>query len=171
MAVISNSWIEIDKIGLQRTLERKGKAWMVFELVQNAWDTAATQVVVTLTKPNKHGKSTLTCTDNDPDGYRNLDEAHTMFGSSAKKVDPTMRGRFNAGEKQVVVMCESAKVTSTTGQVVFLANGKRKETDEVKTEVGTVFEGTFEMAEDEWLEVCEKVQLLIPPITTTFNGV
>ena len=167
----SNSWIEIDKAGLQRTLERKGKTWMVFELVQNSWDTQATRVDVTLTKPNKAGKSTLTCVDNDPDGYRNLDEAHTIFGSSAKKQDPTMRGRFNAGEKQVVVMCESAKVTSTTGQVVFLANGKRKETDEVKTEVGTVFEGTFEMAEDEWLEVCEKVQLLIPPITTTFNGV
>src|SRR5271169_6628209 len=98
MAVISNSWIEIDKVGLQRTLERKGKAWMVFELVQNSWDTQATRVDVTLTKPNKAGKSTLTCVDNDPDVYRNLDEAHTMFGSSMKKADPTMRGRFNAGE-------------------------------------------------------------------------
>jgi len=167
----SNSWIEIDKVGLQRTLERKGKAWMVFELVQNAFDTDATRVDVTLTKPNKNGKSTLTCTDNAPDGYRDLSEAHTLFGTSQKKADPTLRGRFNAGEKFVIVMCDSAKVTSTTGQVAFLANGKRKETDEIKTESGTVFEGVLEMSEEEWLEVGRQVQLLFPPILTTYNGV
>jgi hypothetical protein len=167
----SNSWIEIDKIGLQRTLERKGKAWMVFELVQNAFDTDATRVDVTLTKPNKNGKSTLTCTDNAPDGYRDLSEAHTLFGTSQKKADPTLRGRFNAGEKFVIVMCDSAKVTSTTGQVAFLANGKRKETDEIKTEAGTMFEGVLEMTEREWLEVGRQVQLLFPPILTTYNDV
>jgi Histidine kinase-, DNA gyrase B-, and HSP90-like ATPase len=113
----ATSWLEIDIIGLRRTLERKGKAWAIFELVQNAWDTDATRVDVTLTKPNKNGRSTLTCRDNAPDGYRDLSEAHTLFGSSSKKSDPTKRGRFNAGEKFVLVMCESAKVTSTTGQI------------------------------------------------------
>jgi hypothetical protein len=167
---VASSWLEIDQLGYRRTLERKGKAWMVFELVQNAWDTKATRVDVTLTKP-KNGMSTLKCVDNDPDGYRCLDEAHTMFGSSSKKADPTLRGRFNAGEKQVVVMCDKASVTSTTGQVLFLANGKRKESSEVTTEVGTVFEGRFELNDEEFAEVSEKVLLLFPPITTTFNGV
>src|SRR4051812_35208124 len=87
--VTAPSWLEIDIIGLRRTLERKGKAWAIFELVQNAWDTDATRVDVTLTKPNKYGKSTLTCRDNAPDGYRDLSEAHTLFGSSSKKADPT----------------------------------------------------------------------------------
>ena len=82
-----------------------------------------------------------------------------------------MRGRFNAGEKFVIVMCSSAKVTSTTGQITFLENGKRKETDEIKTESGTVFEGVFEMTEEEWLEVGRQARLLFPPILTTFNGV
>ena len=170
----ASSWLEVDIHGLRRTLERKGKAWAVFELVQNSWDTEATQVDVTLTRPKTidgQSISTLICKDNDPDGYRNLDEAHTLFASSSKKADPTKRGRFNAGEKQVLAMCESAKVTSTTGQVIFSANGKRRETDEVKTEAGTIFEGKIEMSEAEWEQVGKKVQLLIPPITTTYNGV
>jgi hypothetical protein len=166
----AETWLEVDILGLRRTLERKGKAWAIFELVQNSWDTDATRVDVTLTKPNKNGMSTLTCRDNAPDGYRDLSEAHTLFGSSSKKADPTKRGRFNAGEKFVLVMCESAKVTSTTGQIVFLANGKRKETD-VCTQAGTVFEGVLEMTVEEWLEVGRQVQLLLPPIPTTYNGV
>ena len=121
-------------------------------------------------KPNKNGMSTLTCRDNAPDGYRDLSEAHTLFGSSSKKADPTKRGRFNAGEKFVLVMCESAKVTSTTGQIAFLANGKRKENPDITTEAGTVFEGTLEMTEEEWVEVGRQVKLLFPTILTTYNG-
>ncbi len=166
----SNSWIEIDKAGLQRTLERKGKAWMVFELVQNAWDTDATRVDVVLTKPNAKGKVALTCTDNSSDGYRDLSEAHTLFGSSSKKADPTLRGRFNAGEKFCLVMCDSATVTSTTGQIQFLANGSRKE-NKTKTDRGTIFEGTLDMTMAEFNEVRDKVMTLMPPIATTFNGV
>ena len=75
----ASSWLEVDIIGLRRTLERKGKAWAIFELVQNSWDTDATQVEVTLSKPNENGISTLTCRDNAPDGYRDLSEAHTLL--------------------------------------------------------------------------------------------
>jgi Histidine kinase-, DNA gyrase B-, and HSP90-like ATPase len=167
---VASSWLEVDIIGLRRTLERKGKAWAIFELVQNSWDTDATQVEVTLTKPNKNGMSTLTCRDNAPDGYRDLSEAHTLFGSSSKKADPTKRGRFNAGEKFVLVMCESAKVTSTTGQIAFLTNGKRKENSDIRTEAGTIFEGILEMTEEEWDEVGRQVQLLFPPIPTFYNS-
>ena len=165
----AENWLEIDILGLRRTLERKGKAWAIFELVQNAWDTDATRVDVTLTKPH-NGRSTLTCRDNAPDGYRDLSESHTLFSSSSKKTDPTKRGRFNAGEKFVLVMCEQAKVTSTTGQVIFQSNGKRKKTD-VTLQAGTEFQGILEITDEEWLEVGRQVQLLLPPITTTYNGV
>ena len=40
---VASSWLEVDIIGLRRTLERKGKAWAIFELVQNSWDTDATR--------------------------------------------------------------------------------------------------------------------------------
>src|SRR5258708_19028584 len=74
----ATSWLEIDIVGLRRTLERKGKAWAIFELVQNSWDTDATKVDVTLTKPNKNGMSTMTWQDNAPDGEPDPSEAHTL---------------------------------------------------------------------------------------------
>src|SRR2546429_2681653 len=33
-----NNWFEVDKQGLARILERKGKEFALFELIQNAWD-------------------------------------------------------------------------------------------------------------------------------------
>ena len=32
------NWFEIDKQGLAKILERKGKEFVVFELLQNCWD-------------------------------------------------------------------------------------------------------------------------------------
>jgi hypothetical protein len=87
----AENWLEIDVLGLRRTLERKGKAWAIFELLQNSWDNNATRVNVTITKPNKNGMSPLTCRDNAPEGYRDLSEAHTLFGSF--EVAPPLAGK------------------------------------------------------------------------------
>jgi hypothetical protein len=57
----------------------------------------------------------------------------------------------------------------TTRQVIFQADGTRKQTD-VSTDVGTVFEGVLEMTEEEWAEVGRQVQMLIPLILTMYNG-
>jgi hypothetical protein len=62
--------------------------------------------------------STLRCEDNAPDGYRNLDDAHTLFASSTKKADPTKRGRFNAGEKFVLVMCGCGQPVRNHGHYI-----------------------------------------------------
>jgi len=53
---------------------------------------------------------------------------------------------------------------------VFQSNGKRKQTD-VRTAAGTEFQGVLEMTQEEWVEVGRQVRLLLPPITTTYNGV
>src|SRR5260370_42590809 len=63
--------------GLRKTLARKGKAFAIFELVQNAYDEDATEVSVTLTQP-QDGRSMLTCVDDASKGYRDLSTAHTM---------------------------------------------------------------------------------------------
>jgi hypothetical protein len=34
----ANNWFEVDKEGLARILERKGKEFTLFDLIQNAWD-------------------------------------------------------------------------------------------------------------------------------------
>src|SRR5260370_34887276 len=72
-------WFVVDKEGLRKTLSRKGKAFAIYELLQNGYDENSTKLEVTLTEP-KNGKSTLVCIDDAPGGYVDLSNAHTMFG-------------------------------------------------------------------------------------------
>lgn len=164
-------WIDLDREGYKKTLRRNGMTFIVFELVQNGWDTDATQVDVTLTPPDENGKSILKCVDNSSTGYSDLSQAHTLFGESAKKSDPSKRGRFNAGEKQVLVMCDQATIASTSGTIRFLPNGTREEVKK-KTTAGSVFEGTLSLTPDEYAVIVRNVNQLFPPANTktTFNG-
>jgi hypothetical protein len=162
-------WLEVDIDGLRKTLTRKGKAFAIYELIQNAWDEDA-EVTVTLTPPDKNGRSVLTCVDNAPGGYLDLSHAHTMFATSYKREDATKRGRFNVGEKLVLALCDEARITSTTGQIIFDKDRTRRATNK-KTRVGTKFVGKLALTEDEYKQVCEQTQYILPSIKTTFNGV
>lgn len=164
---MSNLWLEVDIDGLRQTLERKGKSFAIFELVQNAWDESATKVSVTLTKP-VNGLSTLKCVDDSPNGYRDLKNAHTMFAKSYKKSDPTKRGRFNVGEKLVLALCDEAQIKSTTGTVVFKRD-RTRETVAEATKRGSEFTGKLQLSDAEFEEITSRVRQLIPPITTVYN--
>src|SRR5438105_9249766 len=89
--VSTQPWFVVSKEGLRKTLERKGKAFAIFELLQNGFDEDSTRVSLTLTKP-ENGKSTLICVDDAPLGYTDLSCAHTMFAESKKKADHKKRG-------------------------------------------------------------------------------
>jgi hypothetical protein len=161
-------WLEVDIDGLRNTLSRKGKVFAIYELIQNAWDEDA-EVSVTLTEPDAKGRSILTCTDNAPGGYMDLTHAHTMFATSYKREDATKRGRFNVGEKLVLALCDEARITSTTGQIIFDEDRTRRTTRK-KTKVGTEFVGKLALTPEEYQEICRQVQSIFPPIKTTFNG-
>jgi len=132
-------WFSVSKEGLRKTLERRGKTVAVTELLQNGFDENSSEVRLTLTKP-VNGKSTLTCVDDAPLGYLDLSNAHTMFAESKKKSDHTKRGRFNIGEKYVLALCDSATITSTTGQIIFNEDGTRSQSKK-KTKAGSEFKG------------------------------
>ena len=165
----SQPWFVVDREGLRKTLSRKGKAFAIYELLQNGYDEASTKLEVTLTEP-KNGKSTLVCIDDAPDGYIDLSNAHTMFGESKKKADVHKRGRFNVGEKYVLALCDAATVTSKTGRIIFKKDGTRSH-DKVKTKTGTEFRGELLLTQGEYEDMVKKVKLVIPPVTTIFNGV
>lgn len=78
----SQSWFVVDKEGLRKTLSRKGKSFAIYELLQNGYDEESTKLEVTLTEPNKNGKSNLICVDDALNGYFDLSNAHTMFAES-----------------------------------------------------------------------------------------
>src|SRR6185369_16888948 len=117
-------WFTVDKAGLGKILARRGKAFVLYELVQNAWDTAAKNVEVSLTAVPNRPLVEIVVKDDDPDGFKDLSHAFTLFAESEKKGDPTRRGRFNLGEKLVLALCEEARIDSTKGSVIFNAEGR-----------------------------------------------
>lgn len=169
MATNNVGWFEVSKEGLRKTLERRGKAFAIYELLQNGFDEDSTKVSLTLTKP-KNGKATLICVDDAPLGYTDLSNAHTMFAESKKKADHTKRGRFNIGEKHVLALCDKASITSTTGRVIFHEDGTRTQ-DKVKTKIGSEFRGELSMTDEEFNDLAIQVKRVIPPKPTFFNGV
>src|SRR6187401_1293124 len=96
------NWFDVDKQGLAKILERKGKEFALFELIQNTWDEpGVTKVSVTLDYQGRN-KARLMVEDDAPEGFKDLSHAFTLFADSAKKTNPEQRGRFNLGEKLVL---------------------------------------------------------------------
>lgn len=164
------NWIDVDLDGLRQVLARRGKEFAVFELVQNAWDEQASAVGISLTAPVR-GRSELSVRDDSPDGFRDLADAWTMFAPSYKKTDPTKRGAFNLGEKLVLALCDEVTITSTTGRVTFGEKGRTlSKHPSHRSEAGTEFRGHLRLTQGEYERIVERVQYLIPPVTTVFNG-
>ncbi|MEM3116790.1 MAG: ATP-binding protein [Nitrososphaerales archaeon] len=163
------AWFDVDKEGLAKVLARRGKGFVVTELIQNAWDTSAKRVTVTL-EPRGKGLARIVIEDDDPEGFRDLSHAYTLFAESIKKGDPEKRGRFNIGEKLVLALCEEAQILTTTGGVRFDRGGRH--VIKSKREQGSRFEALLRAGQEEILEIEKAVSSLIPPegIETTFNG-
>lgn len=155
-------WFDVDKDGLAKLLERKGKAWAIFELIQNAWDTEASRVDVHFEPIASVPYVAVTVVDDDPNGFSKLDHAFTLFAESDKKSDPSKRGRFNLGEKLVLALCRKATIRSTTGSVVFDETGRRKG-GYGATKVGSIFTGEMRMTRDELAEIRLALCSLIVP--------
>jgi len=168
---MKNQWLEIDKDGLRKSLGQKDKVFLLTEMVSNAWDENITEVEVTLSCPDENNHSWLRVTDNSPTGWDDLSHSHTMFAESVEKGKSEKRGRFNAGEKDVLALAIEAKLTTVKGQVLFNEDGTRTEGTETR-EVGSEFVARFQLTLEEYEHICNQAKLLIPPkgITTLFNG-
>lgn len=167
-AAKASNWLEVDRAGLAQLVERRGKAYIVFEPAQNAWDETVTHVRITLTPVAGKPLAQLNVEDDSPDGFRDLRHAYTLFAPSYKKDDDSKRGRFNLGEKLLLAICETASVISTTGGVTFDAEGRTN--IRAKTAKGTRLSATVRMTREELEDVCTQAQRMIPPVPTYFNG-
>ena len=139
-------WFAVDRKGLAKLLERKGKEFVLFELVQNAWDEQTTMVSVTLERIAGTRQARLTVKDDNPEGFRDLTHAFTLFAESEKRYNEKLRGRFNLGEKLVLALCDEASISSTTGTIVFDEDGRHAR--RTKTDRGSVFEGTLRQTQE-----------------------
>lgn len=164
-------WFEVDKEGLSKLVERRGKAFVLHELLQNAWDCRSTTMVdVRLEAVPSKPYARLVVTDDHPDGFADLAHAYTLFAESEKKSDVKRRGRFNLGEKLVLALCESARITSTKGTVIFDEHGRSRSSH--KRHSGTEFSALVRMTRGELEEVLAEVSKVIPPdnVVTIVNG-
>lgn len=167
---MKKSWFDVDKEGLAKVLARRGKGFVVNELIQNAWDTRAGTVIVELGPVEGKPLASLVVSDDDPEGFADLRHAYTLYAESAKKSDPLKRGRYNLGEKLVLALCEKATIITTKGGVAFDRKGRSALRS--KTLSGSTFTATIRLTRSEIEEVKNAVKMLIPPpgIKTRFNG-
>lgn len=163
-------WFTVDRQGLAKILARKGIAHVVLEPLSNAWDERVSRVDVTLERISGTRTARLVVSDDSPDGFHDLSDSWTLFAESRKKSDATRRGRFNAGDKTVLAMAESASITSTTGTVIFDASGRKK--TRAKTERGSIFSCVLKLTNEQIEECHSVIARLIPPagIQTFYNG-
>lgn len=166
---MTTNWFDVDKAGLAAILERRGKSFAIFELVQNAWDSGATAVSISLHPIAGEPYANLTVEDNSPDGWTDAEHAFTMFARSKRGANPEKRGRFNLGEKLVLACCREAMIETMAGTFYFTDSGRRR--GQHKTTRGTRFTAQIRMTRDELAECEAAIQQLIPPIETVYNGV
>jgi hypothetical protein len=162
---------EVDKKGLAKLLERRGKQFALLELWQNAADEDGVTKVDMILEASTDGNYDLVVEDDAPEGFADIAHAYTLFAESAKKGRADQRGRFNLGEKLVIAICSWVQIATTKGLVEFTDDGRR-EYDTPKRKAGSRFHATLPMTHDEAQAAEEAVEQLIIPegVTTTFNG-
>lgn len=168
---MSKTWFDVDKEGLAKLLERKGKEFVLYELVQNAWDTNAKEVTVLVKASDElKGYSEIEVIDDHPDGWKDLTHAWTLYAESEKKGNAEKRGRFNLGEKLVLALCKHARIETTTGGVMFDVDGRH--TLRNKRAAGSRFWACIRMNQMEREEALQAVMKLLPPrgVKTFVNG-
>lgn len=167
-----NNWFTVDKDGLRKLIEHKGKKLVVWELVQNVWDEDATVCKVNIERIPGSPYVRVLVEDDNPEGFADISHAWTMYAESKKKSDPTKAGRFNRGEKTVIALCRCAEISTTTASISFNENGTRNVNKRRAREKGSLFMGEIRMTDAEVQECFEAFHQLIPSpnCTTTLDG-
>lgn len=156
------NWFEVSKKGLGELLGNKCKSFVLFELIQNAWDENVSEVFISVNPVPGKSLVEVIVKDDSPDGFADLRDAFTLFAPSKKKADPEKRGRFNLGEKMVLSLCDEAAIKSTKGSVHFGSNGHRSQSSSSR-KAGSEFRGMVRMTRTELELALKKFKTIIPP--------
>ncbi len=121
-----------------RELNSGREPWdLVKELIQNVWDEAssatelwdaapsATECRVTI-EPQPGDDATLVIVQDDGPGFADIADAYTLMGHTDKRFQPTKRGLFNRGEKDVISVAIEAEVETVGHTVKFPRTGSRE---------------------------------------------
>ena len=145
-----------------RQLHAGREPWtLVKELIQNAWDEAprATRCDVTIAA-GPDGATVVTVEDDGP-GFADISHAWTLMAETAKRGDPTKRGRFNLGEKEIIAVALCAEIETAGTTVSFPAEGGRR-TEPNSRDRGTRVSVTMPWNEEQAAELCTRLQRFRP---------
>jgi hypothetical protein len=163
MAVKTDNWFAVSRVGLAQLMDGREKSFIVRELVQNAWDEPGVSYCrVTLEPSDTRGYVWVSVVDNAPEGFSDITHAYTLFANTRKRKDPDKRGRFNLGEKQVLSLCKEAEIKTTTCTIRFNQDGTRT-TSKDHTTSGSVFRGLVRMNRDEMQQCIDALKTFIRP--------
>lgn len=164
------NWFNVDKKGLAKLMAGRSKAFVLYELLQNAWDQRAPNVNVTITPVNGRPLTRIVVEDDDPEGFTDLAHAYTLFAESAKKGDAEKRGRFNIGEKLVLALAQEAVIATTKGTVRFDSAGRHEA--RTRREAGSCITVNLPLTRAEHTELLDAAHRVIVPkgLTTSING-
>lgn len=160
----NKSWFEVSKEGLRELQEGKPKHFIARELIQNCWD-EQTKVCLFNAEWNK-GKAKIEVIDDNPAGFKNLSDAFTLFQKTPKRGDPSKRGRFNIGEKQVLSLCDEARIITTKGTVIFDKTGRKL--SRTKLEKGSKVIISFKVNKTDFNEMLSVVKKYLVPQNIDF---
>lgn len=165
------SLLELSIKGMRKQLEGQSRTLIFREIYQNAVDTDAKVIHFTLRRLEPHGLTEFTCSDDDPEGFKRLSDAYTLFDESLKGADPTKRGRWNRGEKDVIVLSEELTIKTTKGTVHFDVKKNERSESRSRLEAGSTIVGLFKLKKSEFDEIEAYAKSVLPPagIQVFFN--
>lgn len=165
----STNWFEVDRKGLAKLLSRRGKEFILYELISNSWDEPGVTRVDVSVKQVHANVVEITVEDDAPLGFSSLANAFTLFAESGKKGNAQQRGRFNLGEKLVLAASDRVCISTTKGTLYFDSDGRTESRN--KREAGSKITCWVKMTEHEYRDILVKSSLLLPHenIVTTVN--
>jgi hypothetical protein len=158
---MKKSIFEVSTDGLRETQSGKPKYVIIRELLQNALDEEITTCNIEL--KYEQGKAKITVTDDSAEGFRDMSDSYTLFATTYKRGDVKKRGKFNFGEKQVICLCDYARIISTKGGVeFFVLKGERKNLKK-KRDTGSEVYVEVKMTHEEYASCVEYCSDIIVP--------
>lgn len=154
-----------------RELQLGREPWQLAkELVSNAWDEKTTICQVKLESLTAR-TACLSVYDNGK-GFKDIADAWTLMKHTDKRLDPEVRGRFNIGEKEILSIAQSAKITTAGKIIIFPKSGGRQVRANNKPADGTLVEVRLLWGSNQVKETIARLIQMLPPrgITYTVNG-
>ena len=149
----------ISDVGMRELHANREPSHLVKELIQNCFDeTPDVTVCRVIIKPQQHNgcDAVLVRVEDDGPGFANIADAWTLMGHTVKRKDPTKRGRFNMGEKELVSVAIEASI-KTVGHTVEFPEGGSRVVKKNRRRSGTIVEALMPWTTEQAHELVERL--------------